>query len=252
MNVVILAGGTGTRLKEMTEFLPKPLIPVGGKPIIWHIMQRYMRFDFNRFILALGYKQEAFKNYFAHFKYFNNDCTFTSDGLRKIHYPCKKIWSVTLADTGADTLKGGRLFQVKQYIRGDTFMVTYGDGLCDIDLRALVAFHHRHGGIGTVTGVQPISKFGVMKTNRDRVTEFSEKAETKGQLMNGGFMVFDKRVFDFLNLDCDLEVGPLEQLARSGELFVYRHKGFWRNMDTLKDLGELQAMWDEGDTPWLD
>ena len=257
MQVVILAGGTGTRLKEMTEFLPKPLIPIGGKPFIWHIMNIYSRYGHTDFILSLGYKQEKFKAYFSHLDMFNSDITvYRNQGGNpgiEYHDPFGPGWKITLADTGLNTMKGARLARIRKYIKDETFMVTYGDGVADINLNLLRECHETHRRIGTLTGIHPVSKFGEVMHHEGRVVSFQEKPYDTSSLTNGGFMMFTPEVFDYLSedTDCDLEVGPLKILAEDHELSVYKHTGFWKNMDTLKDVGELQDLWDSGEAPWM-
>jgi len=256
MQVVILCGGTGTRMKELTELTPKPLIPIGGRPLVWHIMKQYMYYNFFEFVLALGYKQEAFKMYFTHFDELNNDITVYRDivGTQKVvHHSADIACKVTLADTGRHTLKGARLKRIEKYITDDTFMVTYGDGLSDINLSDLLAFHQSHGKLATLTGIHPRSKFGeIQHRGSGRVSSIKEKPKENGRLTNGGFMVFNKGIFNYLYpaADCDLEVGPFMKLVADKELFVYKHTGFWKSADTLKDIGELQDMWDAGNPPW--
>lgn len=257
MQVVILAGGTGTRLKEMTEFLPKPLIPIGGKPLIWHIMSWYASFGHTEFILSLGYKQEKFKAYFSHLDMFNSDITIRrnegGESEAVYHDPLGPGWKITLADTGPDTLKGARLARVRRYVTDSPFMMTYGDGISDINLDSLLVYHSSHGKTGTITGIHPVSKFGEIIHADGKVTAFKEKPVNAGSLTNGGFMVFTDKVFGYLskNKNCDLEIGPFELLAGDDELRVYQHSGFWKNMDTLKDVGELQHLWDSGQAPWI-
>ena len=257
MQVIILCGGTGTRMKELTELTPKPLIPIGGRPLLWHIIKHYMHYNFFEFILALGYRQESFKMYFTNFDELNNDITIYHDDMigtpKILYHSIDTSFNITLADTGLNTLKGARLKRVEKYVTDDTFMVTYGDGLSDINLKALLAFHKRHGKLATITGVHPKSKFGEIWYLKDgRVTSIKEKPQENDRLTNGGFMVFNKGVFNYLypKEDCDLEIGPFERLAKDKELFVYNHTGFWKNADTLKDIGELQDMWDTGNPPW--
>ncbi len=254
MQTVILCGGTGTRLREQTELIPKALIPIGGLPMIVHIMRIYAHYGFIEFVLALGYKQEVFKQYFAHYDIINNDITVDIGCYRgKNHHSyADKNWRVTLANTGENTMKGGRLKRVEKYIKGDTFMCTYGDGVADIDLRRLLAFHQAHGKLATVTGVHPTPRFGEIHTKENGVvSKFSEKPDGDC-LINGGFFVFNRGIFDYLHEDewCDLELGPLELIAERGELMVWHHKGFWKCMDTLKDMGELQQMWDKEEARW--
>lgn len=252
MDVVIFAGGTGTRLKEMTELIPKPLLPIGGKPMVYHVMQIYSYYGYTDFILALGYKQELFKEYFSHFNEINNDVVIYGDCSAK-HYPNGKDskWKVTLSNTGANTLKGGRLKRIEKYVHGDTFMCTYGDGVADIDIPNLLAFHNSHGKIVTMTGVRSMPRFGEIYQDRGELVSFTEKQQHT--LINGGFYVFNRRMFDYLSEDtlCDLEVGALEKIAKEGELMVYKHNGYWGCVDTLCDMGVLQNMCDKGDTPWL-
>lgn len=249
MQVIILAGGTGTRMQEITEITPKALIPIGGKPMIWHIMQLYMAQGFDEFILALGYKQEMFKMYFSHYRDINYDVKMGF--LNPVYYDDTYTPSVILTDTGLSSLKGERLRQLKKYVKDDTFMLTYGDGVSNVNLNYLLSFHQKHGKIGTITGVHTASKFGDI--NRDpgnRVLQLREKPKSNS-LTNGGFMVFNKGIFDYLDEGCDLEIGPLEKLAADSELYVYEHRGFWQNADTMKDIGELQEIWDEGNPPWI-
>ena len=249
MDVVILAGGSGTRLREMTEFIPKPLIQVGGKPLIYHIMKIYAHYGFTDFILALGFKQEMFKEYFAHFNEINNDCVMHVGNYQGMtHQETKDNWRITLSDTGLNTLKGGRLKKVERYVNGDFFM-TYGDAVADVDIKKLLEFHRRHGKLATVTGVPAPPRFGELKHRTGTVESFSEKPESD-TLINGGFFVFNNRIFDYLTNNCDLEIGPLERIAAEGELKVYYHKGYWACCDTLRDLDALQEEWDTGKPKW--
>jgi glucose-1-phosphate cytidylyltransferase len=252
MQVIILAGGTGTRLREMTEFLPKALVPIGGIPMITHIMRWYMHYGYEQFILALGYKQEAFKQYFSLYDTINNDCTLNIGKYRGEDYrEFKDSFRVTMVDTGENTFKGGRLKRVERYIEGDTFMMCYGDGIGDIDIKKLLAFHQAHGKLVTVTGVHPQPRFGEIHHDKGNVISFSEKPEDDC-LVNGGFYVFNRGIFDYLTEDswCDLEHGPLELLANKGEMRVYQHKGYWGCMDTIKDMEILNTLWEEGKAKW--
>lgn len=256
MQVIILCGGLGTRLREETEFRPKPMVNVGPRPILWHIMKIYARYGHTEFILPLGYKGEVIKDYFCHYELMNNDITIElgkpdSFCLHNCHD--ERGWKITLANTGERTLKGGRLKRVERYVTGDTFMLTYGDGVADVDLDALVAFHRSHGKTCTVTGINPTSQFGGLHVDGDRVVNFREKPkEATENLVSGGFFVFNRRIFDYLTSDenCDLEYGPLERLAAEGELMVHRHAGFWYCMDTQRDMDKLNQMWDAGNPPW--
>lgn len=255
MKVVILCGGLGTRLREETEFRPKPMVNIGSRPILWHIMKIYAHHGFRDFILALGYKGEMVKNYFCHYEIMNNDVTIELGRPEAINiHPShdENGWRITLADTGDKTLKGGRLKKVEKYISEDTLMVTYGDGVADIDLHALLAFHRGHKKLATVTGINPASRFGELKLEGDRVISFREKSQDDGGLINGGFLVFNKGIFDYLSAadDCDLEYGPLERLAQEGQLMLYRHQGFWACMDTLRDMDYLNKLWNTNRAAW--
>lgn len=256
MKVIILCGGAGTRLREETEYRPKPMVNIGPRPILWHIMKHYARYGHTEFVLPLGYKGEMIKDYFCHYELMNTDVTIElgkRDSYQLHQGHDEAGWKVTLADTGEDTLKGGRIKRVQRYIGDDTFMLTYGDGVSNIDIDTLLAFHRAHGKIATVTGVNPLARFGELQTNGEKVTSFLEKQQTaEGGLISGGFFVFEDKIFDYLNetKECDLELGALEQLARDGELMVYRHDGFWFCMDTLRDVEALNKMWSKGDAPW--
>ncbi len=252
---VILCGGTGTRLQEATEFIPKPMIPIGGKPMVWHIMRLYYHYGVRNFVLALGYKQEIFKHYFAHYAVINNDIT-VEKGQFYEHWwnEDNPEWKVTLADTGEKTLKGGRLSRIKKYVAcADLFFMTYGDGIANVNLKNLLDFHKHHGRIATVTGIHPKPRFGEIKHENNKVLSFSEKPHQNNLMINGGFFVFNQRIFDYLHEgeDCDLEVGALEQLAKDEELMVYPHGGYWQCVDTLKDVGELKEMYSRNETPWM-
>jgi len=249
MNVVIMCGGTGTRLKEQTEFLPKPLIPIGPYPMVLHIMKIYAYYGFKDFVLALGYKQDAFKQYFSHFDVIHNDITIGPSGIR-YHQPQDYDWRITLADTGVDTIKSLRLLKVRKYVTGDMFFLSYGDGVADINLADLLAYHRSHGKIATVTGIHPTSRFGEIQYDGvGRVTKFAEKPQD-GCITSGGFFVFNKEIFEHLYEGYDLEECTLVKLAEMGELMIYKHEGFWSCMDTLKDMGVLQNLWNEGNPPW--
>ena len=254
MQTVILAGGTGTRLREMTEMMPKALIPIGGRPMIWHIMKLYAHYGYKDFVLALGYKQEAFKMYFNNFDIINNDIIVGIGGYQGLPYRTysDQGWTVVLSDTGESTMKGGRLKRVERYVKGDTFMVTYGDGVGDINIPELLSFHQSHGKLVTITGVHPTPRFGELHCDGTTCLSFNEKPQDDNCLVNGGFMVMNRGVFDYLTPDewCDLEVGPLELIAAKGELQVYHHRGFWGCMDNIKDMGILQQMWDKGEAKW--
>jgi glucose-1-phosphate cytidylyltransferase len=255
MKVIILCGGLGTRLREETEFRPKPMVNIGDRPILWHIMKIFAQYELKDFILALGYKSEMIKNYFCHYELMNNDVTIELGRPEEIlmHQRHEENgWRITLADTGEKTLKGARLKRVQKYVNEDTFMMTYGDGVADIDINALLVFHKSHKKLATVTGINPASRFGELKLEGDQVVSFSEKPQEDGGLINGGFFVFNKKIFDYLSTDndCDLEYGPLEKIAQEGQLMVYRHKGFWACMDTLRDVEYLNKLWEASQAAW--
>ena len=254
MQVALLVGGSGTRLREQTEFTPKGLIPIGNTPMVVHIMRWYAKFGFKDFVLALGYKQQAFKEYFSHYDIINNDITIDVGCYRGLnhHEHVDKGWRVILSDTGENTLKGGRLKKIEKYIIGDTFFMTYGDAVSDVNINELLAFHQSHGKIVTITGVHPAPRFGEILHKDGHILSFSEKPQDEDCLVNGGFMVFDRRIFDYLTDDpwCDLEIGPFEFLANKGEMAVFHHRGFWGAMDTIKDMDALRQLWDSGEAKW--
>ncbi len=254
MKVVILCGGMGTRLREETEVRPKPMVEIGGRPILWHIMKTYAHYGYRDFILCLGYKGEVIKQYFYNYEVLTND--FTVD-LRSGEVAVHKSddqhgWRVTLADTGLTAKTGARVKRVQRYLDGDLFMVTYGDGVTDLDLRRLVAFHQAHGKIGTVTGVSPPSRYGELQISGERVMAFREKPQEASSLINGGYLVFRREFLDYLDEgdECVLEREPLERLVKAGELMVYSHAGFWQCMDTYRDMEYLKELWSRGDAPW--
>lgn len=255
MKVVILCGGFGTRLREETEFRPKPMVNIGEKPILWHIMKYYSQFGFQDFTLALGYKGEMIKNYFCHYELMNNDVTIALGQPENIcihHSHDEAGWKITLADTGERALKGARLKKIERYITDETFMMTYGDGLADLDIKALLAFHKAHGKLATVTGINPASRFGEFKIDDEKVTSFTEKPRNGDDYVNAGFFVFNRPIFDYLSTDelCDLEMGALERIAKEGQLMVYKHRGFWACMDTLRDTEYLNSLWDNNQAKW--
>lgn len=255
MKVVILCGGMGTRLKEETEFKPKPLVKIGNKPILWHIMKIYAHYGYQDFILCLGYKGDMIKEYFYHYEVMNNDFTITLGNPQnlEIHNRHEENgWKITLCDTGDKALKGARLKRIEKYIDSENFMVTYGDGVANVDLSQLVSFHQSHGKVATITGVSPLSRFGELTVNGDHVSSFKEKPQARGGLINGGFFVFNRRILDYLETrdDCDLEFGALEKLSVENELMVYRHDEFWACMDTYRDVEYLNKLWDHGNAAW--
>jgi len=249
---VIFCGGIGTRLKEETEFKPKPLVKIGDKPILWHIMKIYSHYGFNEFILCLGYKGEMIKEYFLNYKPLSQD--FSLDlGAQKVNLLNnneRENWRIVLADTGLETLTAGRLYKIKKYLEGeDRFMVTYGDGLADIDILKLIEFHQKAGKIATITGAHPSSKYGLVETNVDKlVTAFRQKPRLE-EYINIGFMVFEKKIFDYLGEDRIIEDVFLD-LAKDKQIVMYRHDGFFHAMDTYKDYEDLNKMWQEGKCPW--
>lgn len=254
--VVILCGGLGTRLREETEFKPKPLVKVGGRPILWHIMKIYSHYGFKRFILCLGYKGELIKEYFYHYEIMNSDVTITlgANGAYKVHNSYDECdWKITLCNTGDNAQKGARLKKIEKYIDADQFMVTYGDGVADIDIANLLDFHRRHGKIATVTGVRPkFLRFGELSIEEDQVTRFAEKPKYAGNYMNGGFFVFSRSLLAHLQArdDCDLETQALEEISRRGELMVYKHDKFWACMDTIRDAEYLNDLWSRNKAEW--
>jgi glucose-1-phosphate cytidylyltransferase len=253
MHVVILAGGKGTRLAEETTTRPKPMVEIGGKPILWHIMQIYAHYGFHEFLIACGYKGEMIKEYFHNFVVRNSDYVINlRDGSRRTVTQSGVDWEVGLLDTGLETMSGGRLVRLKPWLAGKSFMATYGDGLGDIDIRKLLEFHKSHGKIATVTAVRPPARFGELVLNGiDEVLEFSEKPQTQAGWINGGFFIFEPGIFDYLSGDDSiLEREPLELLAADRQLVAYRHTGFWQPMDTLRDKMLLESLWAEGNAPW--
>lgn len=252
--VVILCGGMGTRLREETEFRPKPLVEIGGKPILWHIMKIYSHYGFNDFVLCLGYKGQMIKEYFLNYRIMNSDFTLRLDSPDNPEFHTANTyerWSVTFVDTGAEAMTGARVKRIEPFIRGDRFMLTYGDGVADIQLEELWKFHARHGRIATVTGVRPVSRYGELLVEEGQVRKFSEKPPALEGHVSGGFFVFERRFFDYLSDDdsCILERAPLERLSHEGQLMSYLHTGFWHCMDTYRDFVALNEMWKKG-CPW--
>lgn len=255
MKVVILCGGLGTRLKEETEYKPKPMVEVGGMPILWHIMKTYSQFGFNKFVLCLGYKGNVIKDYFVNYNVRSNDFTLKLKNHEEIiHNNHSEVdWEITFAETGPNTMTGGRIKRVEKYVDSDVFMLTYGDGVCDVNIGELLAFHKSHGKIGTVTGVMPPSRFGELVTDGNLVKSFSEKPHFDNRgMINGGYFVFNKSFFNYLSEseDCILERNPLESLVKDGQLSVFPHKGFWQCMDTYRDFEYLNSLWNENKASW--
>lgn len=255
MKVAILAGGVGTRLVEETEIKPKPMVEIGGKPILWHIMMHYSYYGFNHFIIALGYKGDVIKKYIVDYCSFNSNLTVhVKSGKVKIHSDnngIKTDWVVDLVDTGISTLTGGRIKRLAPYIGNETFMLTWGDGVSDVNLHELLKFHRSHGKYATLTAVRPAARFGHLKLGGDQVTEFSEKPQTSEGWINGAFFVLEPRIFDYIEGDTTQWEGkPMETLANEGQLMAYRHTSFWQCMDTLRDKRLLESLWDSGKAPW--
>lgn len=252
MKVVILAGGLGTRLSEETEIKPKPMVEIGGHPILWHIMKSYAHHGCSEFFIALGYRGEVIKRYFLDYYALNGSMTVSlSSGSVETHARECEDWTVHLRETGPETNTGGRIKRMEPWLKGETFMVTYGDGVCDIDLRELLKFHRAHGRVATVTAVRPPARFGGLVFDGDMVTEFTEKPQIGEGWINGGFMVFEPAVFDYLEGDHTvLEADALERLAEDRQLFAYRHDRFWQCMDTLRDKRLLETLWEEKRAPW--
>jgi glucose-1-phosphate cytidylyltransferase len=257
VKVVILAGGLGTRLSEETASRPKPMVNIGERPILWHIMKSYSHHGFNDFVVCLGYRGYVVKEYFANYFLHMSDVTFDMrDNSMTVHQQQAEPWRVTLVDTGADTQTGGRIKRVADYIDGERFMVTYGDGVADVDLTALLEVHRAHGRLATVTAVQPLGRFGALQIDESdstapEVRGFQEKPQGDGAWVNGGFFVLEPSVLDRIaGDDTAFEREPLAGLAADGELRAYRHHGFWQPMDTLRDLRSLEALWEAGEAPW--
>jgi len=252
MKVVILAGGFGTRLSEYTESIPKPMVTVGGRPILWHIMNTYASFGHKDFYLALGYKAEVIKEYFLHYRSLNADFSVDlGNGDITSHQTDEIDWGVTLVHTGLESMTGGRVKRMQPYIGNEPFLLTYGDGVADIDIKALVDFHKSHGKMVTVSAVHPGARFGELDMEGDRVASFKEKPQTTQGWINGGYFVIEPEFFDLIDGDSTiLERAPLEKVAEMGELMAFRHDGFWQCMDTKRDRDSLEEMWQEGKAPW--
>ena len=252
MKVVILAGGIGSRLSEETIIKPKPMIEIGGRPIIWHIMKLYSHFGFNEFIVCLGYKGYVIKEFFAN--YFLHQTNVTIDlGFNKMQFHDSKAepWKITLVDTGQETLTGGRIKRVQEYIGNKNFLLTYGDGLGDVNIKELISSHQKQKKLATVTAVQPTGRFGALNLSGQEVKSFMEKPKGDGAWINGGFFVLEPGILKYIDGDQSMwEKDPLEALARDGQLNAYKHSGFWKPMDTLRDKNELESFWSRGEAPW--
>ncbi|MDQ6829558.1 MAG: glucose-1-phosphate cytidylyltransferase [Gemmatimonadota bacterium] len=253
MRTVILAGGYGTRLSEETVLKPKPMVEIGGRPILWHIMQGYAAQGFTEFVVALGYKAEVVRSYFLNYHAISRNLSVClGDGSVSTHGEAAEQWLLHLIDTGVQTATGGRIKRLREWLGGERFMLTYGDGVCDVNLQSLLAFHQAHGKLATVTAVRPPARFGGLRLgDSDEVIEFEEKPQVGEGWINGGFFVLEPGVLDFIEGDDTLwERGPLEALAAKGELRAYRHEGFWQCMDTVRDLRLLESLWADGSAPW--
>ncbi len=252
MKAVILAGGLGTRFAEETDLKPKPMIEIGGKPILWHIMKIYSHHGIDDFIVCCGYKGYVIKEYFANYFLHMSDVTFNlrTHGM-EVHEQHAEPWRVTLVDTGDQTMTGGRLKRVRPYLNGEDFCFTYGDGVSDVDIGALIAFHRQHGKLATLTAVQPPGRFGALNLDDDQIQSFQEKPHGDGAWINGGFFVLSPRVIDVIDGDATIwEREPMERLAQEGQFVAYRHMGFWQPMDTLRDKLQLERLWQGGKAPW--
>lgn len=256
MKVVLLAGGYGTRISEESQFKPKPMVEIGGKPILWHIMKEYSYYGFNEFIICAGYKQHVIKEWFADYYLHNSDITFdfSNGGAMKIHNNAAEPWKVTIVDTGLNTMTGGRIKRVQKYIGEEDFLLTYGDGVTDLDIAKTVEFHKSHGKIATMTAVHVEQRFGVLDIDREslNVTAFREKSMADGSRINAGYMVLRPEIFDYLAGDETVfEQEPLRCLAAEGELKAYKHNGFWQCMDTKREKEQLEGMIARGEAPWM-
>ncbi|ETT65501.1 glucose-1-phosphate cytidylyltransferase [Paenibacillus odorifer] len=253
MKAVILAGGYGTRISEETHLKPKPMIEIGGKPILWHIMKTYSHYGINDFIICLGYKGYMIKEYFANYYLHMSDVTFDMrDNNMKIHNNTSEPWQVTLVDTGLETMTGGRLKRIEKYIENETFCFTYGDGVSNVNINKLIKFHRHNGTKATLTAIQPPGRFGAIDIlQNNRITSFEEKPQGDGSWINGGYFVLEPEIFDLIENDTTVwELDPLERLARDNELSAFKHNGFWQPMDTLRDKVKLEEIWDTREAPW--
>jgi len=252
MKVVILAGGLGTRLSEETVVKPKPMVEIGGKPILWHIMKIYSHYGFNEFIICLGYKGYMIKEYFANYFLHMSDVTIDiKNNQIETHYNTSEPWKISLIDTGDSTMTGGRVKRIQEYVGKNRFMLTYGDGVSDVNLKKLILFHENSGTIGTLTAARPAKRFGVLEIKNNNVTTFLEKPQGEGGYINGGFSIFEPELFDYLENDTTiLERSPFETLAKEGQLSAFKHEGFWYPMDTLRDKTYLEGVWANGNAPW--
>ncbi len=252
MKVAILAGGLGTRLAEETEIRPKPMVEIGGRPILWHIMKHYAHFGFNEFVIALGYKGEYIKRWMRDFDALEGDMTVsTRTGAVQVHRSEPTDWVVNLVETGLQTLTGGRIKRLKPWLGTGTFMLTWGDGVSDVNIKKLLAFHRAHGKLATLTAVRPPARYGHLELDGNHITSFTEKPQTAEGWINGAFFVLEPGVFDYIDGDNTMfEHAPMERLARDGQLVAYQHGSFWQCMDTMREKHLLQKLWDSGNAPW--
>lgn len=256
MKTVILCGGYGTRIRDVADDIPKPMIPIGNLPILWHIMKYYAKFNYNKFVLCLGYKSHAIKDFFLNYGASTRDFTLHLGKESSIEYHTdfeESDWAITLAETGQSTMTGGRINRIKKYVENEScFMLTYGDGVGNVDIDSLIKFHRHHGKTVTLTGVMPPGRFGELEIDHDKVTGFNEKPQATGGLINGGFFVCNKNIFDFMKGDDSLifEQEPMKRLVEAGELMVYKHDGFWQPMDTYRDYSLLNKLYDQEKAPW--
>lgn len=255
MKIVILAGGFGTRISEESHLKPKPMIEIGGQPVLWHIMKSYSFYGFNEFVICAGYKQNVIKEYFADYYLHRSDITFdfTNQNCITIHNNVAEPWKVTVVDTGLNTMTGGRIKRVRDYIGNETFMMTYGDGVCDLNIAELALFHKNQGKLATITAIQPGGRFGTLEISNDSLIQrFAEKHKEDGGWINGGFMVLEPEVFNYIKNDATtFEREPLEELSSKGQLSAYKYDGFWQCMDTLRDKIYLEELIAEGTAPWM-
>ncbi len=253
MKAVILAGGKGTRISEESYLKPKPMIEIGEKPILWHIMKTYAKYGVNEFIICGGYKQYIIKEYFNNYPLYNSDVTFDlANNKKTVHSNLSENWKVTVVDTGMETMTGGRIKRIKNYVGDEPFFLTYGDGVSDVNIAELYKYHKAMGGYATLTAVQPSGRFGLVTIQSDgSISSFKEKPRGDREWINGGFFVCEKEIFDYIDGDSTIwEREPLEHIANDGKLFAYKHDGFWQPMDTLRDKNELEKLWETGKAPW--
>lgn len=253
MKVVLLAGGYGTRISEESHLKPKPMIEIGEKPILWHIMKEYSHYGFNDFIICAGYKQHMIKEWFANYYLYNCDVTFdfTTQNHMTVHNNASEPWKVTVVDTGLDTMTGGRIKRIQKYIGNERFMLSYGDGVSDINMQEVLKFHENHGKLATITAVNIGQRFGTMEISGDEITAFREKSDLDGSRINAGYMVMEPEVFDYIEGDSTVfEKEPLQKLSDEGQLMAYRHDGFWQCMDTKREKDKLEELWASGKAPW--